>query len=141
MKDQYKKELSISSNITQLTEDYFNLKFFFRNDNESTLLGMATSLCLNTKKEFIEIIEQIFFFGKRFIKILVTLISDENFICTIKRFSDEDSLENIQKIFDYIFVRRFYKIYRIIQNKQLIIYITNQKKKSLIEYLLLFQMV
>jgi len=75
MKDQYKKELSISSNIIQLKEDYFNLKYFFRNDNESTLIGMATSLCLNTKKEFIDIIEPYLLICERdiirFIKILI----------------------------------------------------------------------
>ena len=38
----------------------------------------------------------------------ITLIADENFKCTIKRFSDESSLEILQKVLDCIFVRRFY---------------------------------
>ena len=38
----------------------------------------------------------------------ITLISDEKFKCTIKRFSDQHSQENLQKVLDCIFVRRFY---------------------------------
>ncbi len=38
----------------------------------------------------------------------ITLISDEKFKITVNRFSDEHSQENLQKVLDCIFVRRFY---------------------------------
>ena len=57
MIDEYKKEILISSNKRYLNDDYFNLSYFFRNNNENTLMGAAINLCFNTNKEFIEIIE------------------------------------------------------------------------------------
>ena len=72
----------------------FDVSFFISDENK--LFNMFLLCCVITALSNMEI------------PYSVTLISDENFKCTIKRFSDEHSLENIQKIFDCIFVRRFY---------------------------------
>ena len=72
----------------------FDVSFFISDENK--LFNMFLVCCAITALSCMEI------------PYSLTLISDENFKCTIKRFSDVHSLENMQKIFDCIFVRRFY---------------------------------
>ena len=92
------KKISEIQNLKYLKEEYINLSYFFKNNNDNTLIGASTSFCFNTSKKFIEMVEPYLLKCERDIIIFMKIIFYE----LIPQINIENYYDYLEKITRYI---------------------------------------